>query len=453
MGASSTETVLLHLLPNCLTPVMAQFPLSLSYAILDAAALSFIGLGVPPPTPEWGNMVRDGVRYLTTGEWWMAIFPGGIMALTILAFNLLGDGLRDVFDPRTQMNLPRQTPLLEVRDLAIEFRSARGIARAVTDATFTVRHSEIVGLVGESGSGKSVTGNAILGLVAPGGAITAGSIHFDGHDLVGDGAGIENVRGAQIATIVQNPLTALNPLMRVGKQIDRVYRRHAGASAAAAAERRLELLRSVRIADPESVSQRYPHQLSGGMAQRVMIVMALICQPQLVIADEPTTGLDVTVQRQILELLRQCQQALGMSVLFITHDLGVVAQSCERVVVMYAGRVVEQALTEHLFATPRHPYSLGLIQSATLRLRRCQHDDWKRSQCTRPRVGVCVPSRCPHATDVCRTEVPALVGDDASRVACHHPLAPAPVHLAGEPATTPSRSAACPPAGEIGAGA
>lgn len=352
------------------------------------------------------------------------------------------------------MNLPRQTPLLEVRDLAIEFRSARGIARAVTDATFTVRHSEIVGLVGESGSGKSVTGNAILGLVAPGGAITAGSIHFDGHDLVGDGAGIENVRGAQIATIVQNPLTALNPLMRVGKQIDRVYRRHAGASAAAAAERRLELLRSVRIADPESVSQRYPHQLSGGMAQRVMIVMALICQPQLVIADEPTTGLDVTVQRQILELLRQRQQALGMSVLFITHDLGVVAQSCERVVVMYAGRVVEQALTEHLFATPRHPYSLGLIQSAP----RFDSDAASTMTGSVPsalaRVSGCVfHPRCPHATDVCRTEVPALVGDDASRVACHHPLAPAPVHLAGEPATTPSRSAACPPAGEIGAGA
>jgi oligopeptide/dipeptide ABC transporter ATP-binding protein len=254
--------------------------------------------------------------------------------------------------------------LLEVEDLKVDFRSADGLVRAVGGISYDVAEGETVAVVGESGCGKSVSALAILGLVpSPPGRIE-GRIHFAGRDLLTLGEDqIRAVRGRQIAMVFQEPMTSLNPLLTIGTQLTEGMRRHLGIDRQEAVRRAVELLRLVGIAEPERRLKQYPHHFSGGMRQRVMIAVALSCEPRLIIADEPTTALDVTIQAQILELMKALTRRMGVALVIITHNLGVVARYADRVNVMYAGRIVETAATRELYRRPRHPYTIGLLGS------------------------------------------------------------------------------------------
>ncbi len=316
---------------------------------------------------------------------WQLLVPGIAIAITVLAFNTLGDGLRDAFgaaEPRRRGRnerrgittvvrapaTPRATPpasLLEVDGLTVEFDTESGPVRVVEDVSFTIRAGEVLGLVGESGSGKTVTSLSIMRLLAsPPGRIVGGSVWFDGRDLLElSFDDMRQVHGAGISMVFQDPLTSLNPAYTVGNQLEEAVRLHESVGRDPARRRALEMLDLVAIPDPEQRAHQFPHQLSGGMRQRVMLAMALACSPRLLIADEPTTALDVTIQAQVLDLLRELQGELGLSVLLVTHDLGVIADLCDRVAVMYAGQVVEQAAVHDLFAGPDHPYTEGLLNA------------------------------------------------------------------------------------------
>jgi len=255
-------------------------------------------------------------------------------------------------------------PILEVRDLHVEIPLTRGTVRAVDGASFTVAPGEAMGLVGESGSGKSMTLRAILGLLPHPAGIAGGEILYEGADLVTMSAKkLQDLRGKEISMIFQEPMTALNPVMRVGDQIAEGPLAHLRMGKSASQERALDLMRQVGIPDPERRARAFPHELSGGMRQRVMIAIALSCEPKLILCDEPTTALDVTIQDQILKLLRSLREERGLSVVFVTHDLAVVAQTCQRLAVMYAGQVVETGSIDETFRSPRHPYTLGLLRS------------------------------------------------------------------------------------------
>ncbi len=253
-------------------------------------------------------------------------------------------------------------PLLSVRGLQTSFSTRHGLVRAVTGVDFDVNKGEILGLVGESGCGKSVTSLSILGLVAKPGHVDGGTAMFEGKNLLKlPDKELRSIRGDRIAMIFQQPTSSLNPVMDVGYQIGEVLELHRGMKRSAAQERAIELMKMVGIPDPEQRLKAYPHEMSGGMAQRVMIAMALACEPDLLIADEPTTALDVTIQAQILDLMRDLREKTDTAIILITHDLGVVAEMCDRVAVMYAGEIVEQADVKTLFADPKHPYTQGLI--------------------------------------------------------------------------------------------
>jgi oligopeptide/dipeptide ABC transporter ATP-binding protein len=254
------------------------------------------------------------------------------------------------------------SPILEVRGLRTSFYTRAGVIRAVTGLDFSVSRNEVLGLVGESGCGKSVTSLSILGLVTEPGRVEAGEVIFDGRDLLKlPSDEMRRIRGDRIAMIFQQPQSSLNPVMRVGKQISEALEVHRGIDEKAARARSLELMDMVGIPDAKRRYEAYPHEMSGGMAQRVMIAIALACEPELLIADEPTTALDVTIQAQILDLMRTLQRETGTAIILITHDLGVVAEMCDRAAVMYAGEIVEQTDVRTLFAEPRHPYTRGLI--------------------------------------------------------------------------------------------
>jgi oligopeptide/dipeptide ABC transporter ATP-binding protein len=256
-------------------------------------------------------------------------------------------------------------PLLDVRDLRAHLRTPEGLVRAVDGVSFALAAGRTLGLVGESGCGKSVTALSILGLVPrPPAEVIDGAILFDGADLLRlEPAALRDLRGDRIAMVFQEPMTSLNPAYTIGDQIMEAILRHDPVGRSAARQRTVELIRRVGIPAPEQRIDDYPHKLSGGMRQRAMIAMALACRPQLLIADEPTTALDVTIQAQILDLLRDLRRDLGMALILITHDLGVVAELCDDVLVMYAGKIVERASAEALFATPQHPYTIGLLGS------------------------------------------------------------------------------------------
>src|SRR4051794_2642100 len=254
--------------------------------------------------------------------------------------------------------------LLEVKNLQTQFPTRAGLVRAVNDVSFYVDRGELLGLVGESGCGKSITALSIMRLIAPPGKIVGGEIYFDGRNLLKlSDAEMRAIRGDDIAMIFQDPMTSLNPVFNVGEQIAEALRLHRKLSRKAATEAAVEAMREVAIPDPSRRLKDYPHQLSGGMRQRVMIAMALACNPKLLIADEPTTALDVTIQAQILELLNELRRTRELAVLLITHDLGVVAEVADRVAVMYTGRIVEESPVDELFARPKHPYTEGLLRS------------------------------------------------------------------------------------------
>ncbi len=308
-------------------------------------------------------------------------------------------------------------PLLRVRDLKTYFVTGRGAgtARAVDGVSFELFPGETLGIVGESGCGKTVTSLSILRLIPePPGHIRPGSyIEFDGRNLLTlEPPDLRAIRGNRIAMVFQEPMTSLNPVFTVGNQVAEAAIVHQGMSRAQARARAIEMLRLVGIPDPETRVDDYPHQLSGGMRQRVVIAMALVCRPQILIADEPTTALDVTIQAQILELLERLQAELGMAVMLITHDLGVVAGTADRVVVMYAGQVVETATTKGLFAGPRHPYTEGLMASIPRLDRpaeRLYSIPGNVPAATHWPTGCRFHPRCPHAWDKCRREEPPLL--------------------------------------------
>ena len=323
-------------------------------------------------------------------------------------------------------------PLLEIDNLQTHFFTTAGVVRAVDGVSWAVRAGEILGVVGESGCGKSVTALSVLRLVAnPPGRIVGGAIRFEGTNLLDlSESEMEAVRGNDISMIFQEPMTSLNPLMTIGRQISEAIVLHQGLSQREAIDQATEMLRRVHIPEPEHRVHAYPHQLSGGMRQRAMIAMALSCNPKLLIADEPTTALDVTIQAQILDLMRELQDTLGTAIVLITHDMGVVAENADRVVVMYAGRKVEEASADDLFEHPGHPYTMGLLGSLP-NLEVAARTDARRARLVEikgmvpslsnlPR-GCSFAPRCGFATEECRTEYPPLKQHrPAHWVACWH---------------------------------
>jgi peptide/nickel transport system ATP-binding protein len=318
--------------------------------------------------------------------------------------------------------------LLEIENLQTHFRTPDGVNRAVDGVSFTVEAGETVAIVGESGCGKSVTASSILRLIPEPPGKIKGSIRFEGVDLLKlDERAMRDIRGNQISMVFQEPMTSLNPVLTVGRQIGETLRLHQGLGRDAAERRAVEMLRLVGIAEPERRAREYPHQLSGGMRQRVMIAIALACNPKLLIADEPTTALDVTIQAQILDLMSELKQRVGAAIILITHDLGVVAEIAERVLVMYAGRKAEEAPVGELFRSPRHPYTQGLLGALPKLGSSLNEKATKLVEIPgavpslKQRIAGCVfASRCALARDVCRHVPPALeLKAPGHLAACH----------------------------------
>jgi peptide/nickel transport system permease protein len=402
-GLSRTYIVTRHVLPRIAGAVTVQASFLAAVALTVQTGLAFLGLLVAAPAPSWGGMVADGVSVIVSNAW--LIWPPGIaIGLTILALSLLGDAVRDAtaerwspspvgrrrggrkaghttghralrrplhpIAPRTDEvrqigpDVVRPESLLSVEGLCVGVPVGTSSTRLIDDVSFEIIRGETVGIVGETGSGKTITATAILGLLAGSARIEQGRVMFAGRDLAAlSEAELRRVRGRQIAFISQEPMISLDPAFRVGHQLRETVRHHRRVSRSEAARVALELLGSVHLPDPEAVFRAYPHELSGGMAQRVAIARALAGEPALLIADEPTTALDVTVQAEVLELLRELQSSRGMAILLVTHDWGVVADICDRVVVMYAGQVVELSDITSTFESPLHPYTEALLAS------------------------------------------------------------------------------------------
>ena len=320
------------------------------------------------------------------------------------------------------MDLPHTAPLLEVKDLVVEFPTRRGVLRALDGVSFSVAAGEVLGVVGESGAGKSLTGASIIGLLEPPGRIASGGIWFDGQRIDNlDPEGLRRLRGRHIGAIFQDPLTSLNPLYSVGQQLVETIQAHLPVSAHEARERAVALLQETGIAAARERLDHYPHQFSGGMRQRVVIALALAAEPRLIVADEPTTALDVSIQAQIISLLRKLCKVHGASVMLVTHDMGVIAETCDRVAVMYAGRVVEIGPVHDVIHCPAHPYTLGLMGS----IPSMEGDSERLTQIdgSMPRLNAIPPGcafnpRCSRATERCRQERPELMPAGPTRAAC-----------------------------------
>ena len=316
--------------------------------------------------------------------------------------------------------------LLEIENLSVEFPSRSSVLHAVEGVSLSLDAGDVLGIVGESGSGKSVTMMALMGLVPYPGRVTASKMRFDGHDLLGLSTRERSrLTGKDVAMIFQEPTTSLNPCFSVGFQLAETLRVHLGMDSKAAKRRSIELLEQVGISDPETRLKAYPHQLSGGMNQRVMIAMAIACNPKLLIADEPTTALDVTIQAQILDLLRSLQRERGMALVLITHNMGVVSDMAQRVAVMYAGEIMEEQPAQALFQRPRHPYTEALMAALP------ERSDGSARLATIPGMvpglydrptGCLFAPRCGYADDDCRSQRPGLVNGLQAAVRCHHPL-------------------------------
>ena len=324
-------------------------------------------------------------------------------------------------EPALAMDLAQ--PVLEVRDLVVEFPTRHGTLRALDGVSLTIAPGEILGVVGESGAGKSMTGLAVQQLLEPPGRIAGGSVTLDGRriDTLPEAA-MTRIRGREIGAIFQDPLTSLNPLFTIGQQLTETIRLHLPLSRAQARARAIELLAEVGIPAPSERVDSYPHQFSGGMRQRVVIALALAARPRLIIADEPTTALDVSIQAQITALLRRLCKENGTAVMLVTHDMGVIAETADRVAVMYAGRLVEIGPVAAVTANPAHPYTRGLMGSIPAlgaRVERLAQIDGAMPRLSAIPPGCAFNPRCPHAGPRCRVEVPHLVPAGASRAACH----------------------------------
>jgi peptide/nickel transport system permease protein len=463
-GLGEAAIIVRHVLTKVLGPVIVQLTLLAAILLLTETGLGFLGLGPQPPAPSWGSLVSDASAAIHLDPW-LLVPTGGTVALTVLGFGLLGDGIRDLVAGRWSAGVttpararrarsvsaggrsrgasaPAEAspaasaagspapgdgppPLLRVRGLTVEFATPEGPREVLRDVSFDIPAGGTVALVGESGSGKSVTAKALLGLLPSTARVTAGEVLLDGRLIAGPGAPRpRGVAGRRVAMISQSPMVSLDPSLKIGRLLVSSIRRHSGRSRAAARVRARELLELVGIPDPDGMLRRYPHELSGGMAQRVGIARALSGDPELLLADEPTTALDVTVQADILDLLRRLQDEFGLAVLFVTHDWGVVADVAQSCVVMYAGEVVETAPAEELFARPRHPYTDGLMRSnphaaaaggrlPALPGRVLSPAEWP--------VGCHFANRCPFVTEECTVApipLEPVAADRASR--CIH---------------------------------
>ena len=443
VGAGDGHILRRHILPSVLPLMLANMVLVVSIAILEESTLAFLGLG-DPTVISWGQMLNFAFERgaVSAGAWWALLAPGFAIVWVVLGTTLLGTALEDAVNPRLKRHhleapgtdvapdrptsqpplaLTPDAPILRVRDLAIEFANEAGPLRAVDGVSFDLRRGETLGLVGESGCGKTTTVLGILRLLPPGGRIVGGSVWFEGEDLVGlDGGALRSFRWTRLSLVFQGAMNALNPVRTIGDQISEAIRLHfPETTKPEAAQRTGELLERVGISRRRA--REYPHTYSGGMRQRAMIALALACDPDVIVADEPTTALDVMIQAQILELLGGIARDLGMGIILVTHDLGVVAQVCDRVVVMYGGVVAEENDARTLFASPQHPYTQQLLLSFP----DLAHPDrpLRGIPGTPPRldampIGCRFAPRCPHVFDRCRVERPPEYPAAGGRASC-----------------------------------
>jgi peptide/nickel transport system permease protein len=443
-GVGRFRLLVRHVLPNIGEPLIVNATIGAGGSLLAFAGLSFLGLGVQAPSYDWGRLLGDGLNgiYIHPAA---ALAPGIAVVVAGLAFNLFGEAVakgigltttigrtplaRMAVRPGRVNALPQRDDadaVLDVRDLSVTFPGADGPVRPVRGVSFSVQRGEAVGVVGESGSGKSLTALAIARLVEEPGQVDAERLDFLGADLLsGTARAHRHLLGTSFAMVFQDPMTSLNPTRRIGRQLAEVAQQHQGMTRSQALARAVDRLRAVRVPAAERRVRQYPHEFSGGMRQRAMIGMGVMGSPALIVADEPTTALDVTVQRQVLDLLGSIRAADGVAIVLISHDVAVVGQVCDRVLVMYAGRIVEDLPAAELTTAARHPYTRALV--AAVPDMRTDLDQPLAVIPGRPvdpanvPVGCAYAPRCPLADDRCRRDDPLLESDDSGRrVACWH---------------------------------
>ena len=440
-GVSELQIMARHILTAVLRTAIIQASFVAASALHFVVALGYLGLTASPGQPDWGQMVAVAATQITSHPW-LLVPPGGLVALTVLALILFGNALRDSsanvnqvaamaepvlpvgpptpVAPVKDAQLPAPDALLAVRDLSVVFSNRKNQTRIVDGVSFDVRPGETVGLMGESGAGKSITALAILRLLPGAARLTGGQVFFEGRDLVAlNDREFDRLRGTTLGLVSQEPLSSLDPTFTVGSQLGELVRRHDRVSGPKLKARCLELLNQVQLPDPARVLKSYPHELSGGMAQRVALAMALAGRPRLLVADEPTTALDVTVQKEILALFRKVQQETGMAILLVTHNFGVVADICDRVFVMYAGQVFEDAGVYELFRRPLNPYSQGLLRANPAKAQPGQPLQVIPGRVPSPGnwpPGCRFAPRCPYAQPECTTRFIPLVETGQGRL-------------------------------------
>jgi oligopeptide/dipeptide ABC transporter ATP-binding protein len=445
LGASPTRRLFRYILPNVWQVIPLIVMLDLGFLVIIESMLSFLGFGLTPPTPSWGSILAEGKQYMIVSPW-MPILPGLAIMATVLSINLTADSLADIFDPKlARVAAPRsrpaaritppgtalgeqpasKQPLLTVRKLTTEFITPQQHIYAVRGVSFDLERGQVIGIVGESGSGKSVLALSILRLLEWPGQITGGDVRFAGQPLVNLSNGeMTALRGKRIGMIFQNPSASLNPVLTIGAQMSEALRHHGGYGAEQTRQIAGKALAEVGIADPGRVLRLYPFQLSGGMNQRVMIALALALQPELILADEPTTALDVTTQAQILAQLRALIRARQTSLILITHDMALLAGFVDRIVVMYAGQVCENGPTQAVISKPRHPYTQALLAAAP----RAEVDPATRlttipgepPDAAQPIRGCPFAPRCPRVMERCWEINPAAVPVGQGHLAACH---------------------------------
>ncbi|KRC53649.1 hypothetical protein ASE19_12070 [Nocardioides sp. Root79] len=390
-GLTSLQIMRRHILSGVAGPALTQISIVAAVACLVEAGIGYLGLGVTPPAPSWGNMVTDAQQAMPLDAW-MLVPTGGIIAIVTLSLTLIGNGVRDAYMGRSSGSTksfswralaarvsqpltparPGETPpgreaVLSVNRMTVSLPRGKGEIPIVDTVSFDVKPGEAVAIVGESGCGKSMTISGVLRVLPMGAHVQAASITFKGVELTSlSERQMNSYRGTGIGFISQEPISSLNPAFTVGHQLEEAVRLHRGLSKHEARQIAHELMTRVRLPDPEVVAKKYPHELSGGMAQRIAIARALAGEPELLIADEPTTALDVSVQCEILDLLRDLREQSGMALILVTHDWGVVAETCDRALVMYAGQIVERADVRTIITRPTHPYTRALLHSSSV---------------------------------------------------------------------------------------
>ena len=425
LGARPRTVIRRYVFANVIQSVPVVASLNAADAILTLAGLSFLGIGMDPSVAaEWGYDISRGIADAQAGFWWTGLFPGIAIILLVTGLTLVGEGLNDSYNPlmrrpnhrsyampggqlaATTTEVAATNPVVRVHDLRVWYGTDRGPVRAVDGVSFEIRERETLGLVGESGCGKSTLGRGILGLL-PTGATRDGVVDFAGRNLVETSqAEMRKLRGPQIGLVFQEPMTRLDPLMRISDHFAEALRTHEPDISDEEVRRRsLEALGGVGI--PPTRFRNYPYEFSGGMRQRIMIALALVFRPKFVIADEPTTALDVLVEAQILSIIADLKQNFDTSLLLITHNLGIVAESCDRVAVMYAGRIVEQGAVEDIFNRPEHPYTQELMRSTiSLSTRELHFIPGAPPDLVDPPSGCRFHPRCPSAMQICRDSAP-----------------------------------------------